>query len=140
MVFYDQLIPHDPDNNKYGDCFRAVIATLLQESIEEIPHFLEDNASNYDFMKRYSNFLLSRGFMFLNLNTFNMQEFKKSNLIDYPIYHEICDISPRFPSVFHSVVGLDGEVFYDPHPSKVGLPIVTENRTFGFLIKLPGAV
>ncbi|MBK8157149.1 MAG: hypothetical protein IPK55_14885 [Streptococcus sp.] len=101
---------------------------------------MENNPSTEDFVKRSVNFFFSKGFLFFNLNTFNIQEFKKNNFIDYPIYHEICDVSPRFPSEYHSVVGLDGEVFYDPHPSKMGLPTITESRTFGFLIKLSGAL
>lgn len=36
---HQQLFRHDPANGVYGDCFRTVIACLLNRHPESVPHF-----------------------------------------------------------------------------------------------------
>lgn len=36
---HQQLFRHDPENGVYGDCFRTVIACLLNRHPSEVPHF-----------------------------------------------------------------------------------------------------
>lgn len=136
MIFQEQLVPHDPANGKYGDCFRATLASLLGKASSDVPHFFEDNPSGDVFNKRITSYLISEGYLWINIPAWDFAEWKKNIFLDVPVYHEICDYSPRFPDTFHSVVGCDGEVIHDPHPTKLGLPNKTESRTFGFLIKL----
>jgi hypothetical protein len=38
----DQEFVHRPDIGQHGDCQRAVIASLLELPITEVPHFLQD--------------------------------------------------------------------------------------------------
>jgi len=135
IKFAEQLIPHDPDNGVYGDCYRATLATLLGLDTEQVPHFLHDNCDALTFNTRVSEYLAQFGLVYASFNAWGMPQWKKDAGITIPIYHEIADDSPRFSGTGHSVVGCDGEVFHDPHPTKLGLPKVTETRTFGFLVQ-----
>jgi hypothetical protein len=136
MIPQDQEFSHAPEEGIYGDCFRAVLASLLELPIAEVPHFLHDNCNNDIFNKRLTDFLKPLGFVYMSVPAFDMEVWKKGQGIDFPIYHEISDESPRFPSVFHSVVGCDGIVVHDGHPTKMGLPKTTEGRIFSFLVKI----
>ena len=132
----DQLFPHDPENGIYGDCFRAVIASLLGVSAEEVPHFLHDNCDTTTFNSRISTYLKDFDLCYFECTVYDIKKWKELCRITRPIYHIITDKSPRFPDTYHSVIGCDGEIVHDPHPSKSGLPEVTKDRVFGFLIKL----
>jgi len=131
----EQLIPHDPDNGVYGDCYRATLATLLGLDTEQVPHFLHDNCDVHTFNTRVNEYLAQFGLVYMSFNAWDIPQWKKDAGITIPIYHEIGDDSPRFSGTGHSVVGCDGEVFHDPHPTKLGLPKVTETRTLGFLVQ-----
>jgi hypothetical protein len=37
------------------------------------------------------------------------------------LYHQISGPSPRGSDLHHAVVGLNGKVFFDPHPSRADL-------------------
>lgn len=131
----EQLVPHDPDNGIYGDCYRATLATLLGLDTEQVPHFLHDNCDALTFNTRVSDFLAQFGLVYASFNAWDIPQWEKGAGISIPIYHEIADDSPRFSGTGHAVVGKDGEVFHDPHPTKLGLPKVTDARTIGFLVQ-----
>jgi hypothetical protein len=132
MIFVEQLIPHDPTKGLNGDCFRAVIATLLQLPAEAVPHFIHDNPSSEVFNQRLQDFLVPLGYFYMCFDMFDFDKWKREAGISVPIYHELSGPSPRFPELDHSVVGKDGKVIYDPHPDKQGLDKVTR---IGFLVK-----
>lgn len=136
MIPQEQLILHDPDNNIFGDCFRAVLASLLEKDCRDVPHFLRDNCDSSIFLARINDYLLQYNLCWIEFPIFEVKIWKERSGIIRPVYHEICDVSPRFPNTFHSVVGCDGEVIHDPHPTKLGLPDRTAQRSVGFLIKL----
>jgi len=136
MFFQEQVYPHDPDNGVYGDCFRAVLASLLRMNIKEVPHFMIDNPDVDTCNQRLQEFLEPMGLFFMNVAAWDIESWKQQCKISAPIYHEISDESPRFPGVHHSVVGCDGIEVHDPHPTKLGLPNKTDKRTFGFLVRL----
>lgn len=131
----EQLVPHDPDNGIYGDCYRATLATLLGVDTEQVPHFLHDNCDALTFNTRVNDYLAQFRLVYMSFNAWDIPQWKKDAGISIPIYHEIADDSPRFSGTGHAVVGKDGEVFHDPHPTKLGLPKVTDKRTIGFLVQ-----
>jgi len=132
----EQLVLHDPDNGVYGDdCYRAMLATLLGVDTEQVPHFLHDNCDAKTFNTRVNEYLAQFGLVYMSFNVWDIPQWKKDAGISIPIYHEIADDSPRFSGTGHAVVGKDGEVFHDPHPTKLGLPKVTDKRTIGFLVQ-----
>ena len=135
MRLAEQLVLHDPDNGVYGDCYRATLATLLGLDTEQVPHFLHDNCDVLTFNTRVSEFLSQFGLVYMSVPAWDIPQWKKATGVTIPLYHEIVDASPRFGGIGHAVVGCDGEVFHDPHPTKLGLPRVTEERTIGFLVQ-----
>lgn len=134
MIPTPQLCPHDPDNNVYGDCMRATLASLLDLPAAEVPHFMEDNPSVEVYHQRISEFLAPKGLALLGFLAWPLHEHKKQLSYNAPIYHGIGDVSPRFPDSLHAVVGKDGFVHYDPHPTNLGLPEVTMERSFDFIV------
>lgn len=62
MIPTRQRIKHDPENGKYGDCHRAVIASILEMPIDGVPHFAEDGTTRPDEMYvRCEQWLHERG-------------------------------------------------------------------------------
>jgi hypothetical protein len=107
IIAVDQEFMHDPDNGVYGDCMRACIATLLSLPIQDVPHFLHD--CDYDkFDERVNEFLASRGLCLVDT---------LADATDF--YHLIYGYTVR--GTYHAVVGKNGNIVHDPHPSKAGL-------------------
>lgn len=48
MKYHKQLIKHDPENGQYGDCYRTVIACLLDLEPEQVPHICENGSIDTD--------------------------------------------------------------------------------------------
>ena len=133
MTPQNQEYVHNPEQGIFGDCFRATLASLLDKPISEVPHFLYDNNGDA-FQGRLHRFLNDLGYIWIDFSSWDLAQWKINCSVNVPIYHAISDISPRFPDSLHCVVGCDGKVFFDPHPSKAGLPEITHDRTFGFII------
>lgn len=133
MTPQDQEYVHNPEQGIFGDCFRATLASLLNKPIAEVPHFLHDNNGD-KFLERLHEFLAKFDCVWVEFPAWDMKQWKIHCSVKVPIYHAISDISPRFPDSLHCVVGCDGVVVFDPHPSKTGLPEITAERTFGFII------
>lgn len=129
MTPVDQEFVHDPENGVHGDCQRAVIASLLDLPISEVPHFAQDDADGkQNFWLAITEFCRSKGYVFATFHgTFVWAEDE--------IFHGISGPSPRAKGVFHAVVGRNGQVFFDPHPSRAGLAGDPSEWKFDFLLK-----
>lgn len=112
----DQRVMHDPENGQQGDCMRAVIASLLELDIEAVPHFAQMASGSLKFYGLIDCFLESQGY---EMNWGRNPIYVLKEGLD--IYHLISGVSPRDPNVYHCVVGLNGQVHFDPHPSRAGL-------------------
>lgn len=122
-------ILHDPENGQYGDCMRATIASILELESNEVPHFYE-NGDDKDFDKSKCDFLASLGLVEMTLNYPELFEYKSYTLNGLTgIYHLMSGYTER--KTYHSVVGCDGVMVHDPHPSKSGL---MKCESFSFLI------
>jgi len=137
MTPREQVFPHDPDNGVYGDCFRAVIASLLNCETDQVPHFMFDNPDVDTYNMRLHQFLDTLDLFYLEIlsNAWEFEEWKKNSHIEGDIYHVISGESPRFPGVGHSVVGCNGKVVHDPHPDKTGLLSI---ESYGMLVRKNG--
>lgn len=137
MIPVDQLIEHDPDNGKFGDCFRAVICSLLGLSPDKVINFSDKFETGKEFWKNVDDFLkpMNLSIIYLNRDPFFkwMEEHSVKNF-----YHEIAGPSPRVnrTGLWHSVVGLNGEIIHDPHPSRLGLSGNKQDWHYGIFIKL----
>lgn len=114
MIPHRQLITHDPDNGRYGDCYRTCIASILNiESPALVPHFYGDDGVQ---IKQSRAWLSRRG---LSLAHFY---FDGTSPLD-AIMDNSAALSPGSPLILsglsalgcnHSVVVLDGQIACDP--------------------------
>lgn len=127
-----QSLIHDPANGVQGDCQRAVIASLLELPLSSVPHFGEiAQGDSTIFWAEVQNFLASYGYVYVT--TSNMIAFGDTNA---NFWHEIAGPSPRDPEVMHAVVGLNGNIAFDPHPDNRGLDPDRNKWQYSFLIPL----
>jgi len=137
MTPVTQEFLHKPEIGQYGDCQRAVIASLLDLPIEKVPHFLQDaNGDSNQYWQNLQKFLLGRGFVWLTVNA-REWAFHGVNGEDTKIYHEIAGPSPRCGGVSHAVVGCNGKIVFDPHPTALGLIGDMKDWGFSFLVHCP---
>lgn len=110
MIPVKQKIVHDPKTGAVGDCWIACIASLLEYDINDIPHFMRDFDSP---LTATIKWLDERGYLYTEFHGSGLKDYAQMN---YWGYHMIVGVSPRFASVYHAVIGLNGEPVFDPHP------------------------
>lgn len=131
MTPVDQEFLKDDSIGQYGDCQRAVIASLLDLPIADVPHFLQEAKGDaYDFWKGIRDFCRSHGFLYVRMKGDCFEV-----LFSDKVYHQITGPSPRGGGIYHAVVGCNGRVVHDPHPSKDGLAGDPSTWTYAFLVK-----
>lgn len=102
---------HDPENGQIGDCLRAGLATLLELTLEEVPHIGRKLWPSHD--AAVEAFLGEHG-----MYSFPVGVGYKHLLKGYCL---AIGQSPRHPDENHVVVYKDGEFWHDPHPDGGGL-------------------
>lgn len=125
MIPYKQLIDHDPENGKYGDCGRTAIACLLDMKPENVPHFWGNNSDKIGVMghKACNNWLSKHGYAIFCI------PYKDTSL------QQLLDTQAHFnPGIYYMVIGTSklgcnhvvickgNEIVHDP--SKVNSGIV----------------
>ncbi len=143
MIPVDQEFLHDPTNGINGDCLRACIASILETSIENIPHFLRSGSAK-DCNNELNLFLAKRGLFLLDVEYSGAKAILDANiLIGHACYHLIAGPSPRHKDLYHSVVGRNGDIIHDPHPSRDNLGGTHKDWVISFLfpyIPIPGII
>jgi len=133
MTPQDQEFTHQPEIGQYGDCQRAVIASLLDLPISEVPHFnaiaKEDPHIFWDLLQ---GFCKMHGYAYLTVPARAGVAFYG---MDEDVYHEISGPSPRGNGITHAVVGKGGEIVFDPHPSRAGLAGDSSEWDYSYLVK-----
>jgi hypothetical protein len=122
----DQSILHDPSNGQFGDCMRAMVASILELSIDEVPHFMHDGTKDgVVFNQRVNAFLrhFNLGYVSFPECRDALDAFGVRGLV-----HEVSGQSER--GVCHACVALDGAITHDPHPSKAGLLKIEDYGVF----------
>lgn len=95
----------------HGDCFRACIASLLELPIEEVPNFgQEEGEPAGEWFQKWQRWLAPRQ---LILYTWDIEK----GGFTPPGYALLGADSPR-GDWLHSVVCLDGQIVWDPHPGR----------------------
>jgi hypothetical protein len=132
----DQEFVHNPEIGQFGDCQRAVVASLLELPLSDVPHFLQEAAGDsMGFWTRLQRFLASHGCLYIDLPAWDIDGY--SDLYGTPaVYHEICGPSPRGAGLFHAVVGCNGKIVHDPHPSRAGLAGNPSEWRFGVYVRM----
>ena len=132
MTPVDQEFLYCPDIGQRGDCARAVIASLLDIPISEVPHFAQiAHDTGIPFYGQINDFLEACG---LEMMWHTNPIYHLKDGID--IYHEIAGPSPRGNGIWHAVVGCNGKIVHDPHPDKTGLLGDPSEWRHSFLVKL----
>ena len=54
-------VKHDPENRTFGDCLRAVVASILELDSEAVPHFYHDDCDGETGDRRLREFLKTKG-------------------------------------------------------------------------------
>lgn len=133
----DQEFIHAPEQGLIGDCQRAVIASLLELPIGEVPHFMKDsNGDAANFWERIQVFCRSHGYAYLVIPARSGGAFFGD---DGDVFHEISGPSPRGNGITHAVVGCNGQIVFDPHPSRAGLAGDSSQWEYGYLVKAGAA-
>lgn len=122
--FYD---PTQPAHLQRGNCLQAVIASLLDLPLEQVPHFVQDHVDNdgdtnpaWDWWIRMTGWFCDRGWGLHH----------GLPLTDFPGEHlAVSGPSPRGGGIHHIVIYRDGAMVHDPHPDRTGL--VEETHAWG---------
>jgi len=130
MTPQNQEFEHGLGRQK-GDCQRAVIASLLDLPISQVPHFAAIASDAINFWELVYDFVAYHGYDFLP--GVKIEEYI---IPGEDLYHQISGESPRNKRVKHAVVGLNGNVFFDPHPSRAGLAGKPEHWSHSVIRKI----
>lgn len=85
-----------------GNCFAACVASILELSLDKVPHFQGD-----DWYERWQEWLSERNLYFIYLGNAGTNDWRPKG---YAIANALCG------SIRHSVVCFDGEMVWNPHP------------------------
>ena len=142
MIPVTQTILADPSRNdghdadgRPGNCYQAAIASALELSLEEVPHFA---AIDEDWCEKSSEWFLDRGIVryfytdeLLAGLAYPLYVVPGTDFGDFRVDKVVAALgagpSPR--GAFRHVVVLDpdtGTMSHDPHPSGAGLPVIDE--------------
>lgn len=130
MTPVTQEFVHKPEEGQHGDCMRACLASLLDLPISDVPHFAQIDADGQGyFWFGVTEFCRKQGYSFVTV---------KGSFVwaEDAIFHVIAGPSPRMAGVHHAVIGRNGQVFFDPHPSRAGLAGDPSEWTFDFLVRI----
>lgn len=125
-VFQDKFGPGSA-TDEGGNCFSAVLASLLELELSEVPHFYAyvDETPSHDKWWMITDWLRERHHGIIAFDIENNPEHAIRTIGPYVTVIG-SGISPRFPGVMHAVIGfLDKEgkwtTTHDPHPEGTGL-------------------
>lgn len=125
----DQEFMHDPANGVEGDCFRAVLASILERPIADVPHFAAKTKLASDFWESVYEWLELQGYDYVP------SRLPPPGALEF---HALSGPSPRSPKGYHATVGRAGQVAHDPHPSRAGIAGDPERWYFGYLVPTGG--
>lgn len=132
MIPVTQTVLHDPDNGRFGNCFSAVLASLLHLPIDQVPSFYDSRDTNdTQWIGRVNDWLRPYGLGYVSIDASLAALMPEIKLSD--VHHEIGGNTSRHAETLHSCVGADGSVAFDPHPDATGL---TRVRSLGMFVAL----
>ncbi len=109
--------------NEKGNCYQACIASIFELELSEVPNFCVTTRLNW--FEAVQLWLYEYDLCLIHIEPCTFPWVKG-------MYHIMSGKSPR-GDWMHSVVGCDGEMEFDPHPSGDGLAKV---EVFELFVKL----
>lgn len=126
-TFYD---PDAPPERQRGNCLTAVVASLLEVSVDEVPNFVQDDVDHegdpeWDWWTRLHQFARAHGYQLRYVRVPGTESaFPEPEPGEY---YAVIGVSPRDPRIHHIVIHRDGVMVHDPHPDGSGLVKVTDD-------------
>lgn len=129
MIPVTQQVVHeggyDPAREEAGDCLRATVASIFELPIEEVPHFCDTGLERPGNKSVWSWALI--GWCFTAGVVIDARQVTDGERIAYSGIPGYCILSGPGPRGWrHSVVGYQGRMVHDPHPSRAGLVSIDE--------------
>lgn len=123
MKFHTQEFRHDPSNGSYGDCQRAVIASLLGLEMSEVPNFNEGGPDGYEFFERLKNFLVRHnlGMLSIPFDGSDIDIVTQHMLLHYTEGQPYTVSGQSTRGVNHAVIYRGADLLWDPYPDGKGL-------------------
>lgn len=114
-VFQDKFYePGIPNEEQRGNCLSAVIASLLELDLHEVPNFVQiDVDGGQNWWEHLLEFLSKRG-----LTIYWVTDEVKPEQDEY---YTVSGLSPRGNGIYHIVIYQNGKMVHDPHPDNTGL-------------------
>ena len=122
MNYHKQLILHDPDNGKWGDCFRTALACLLDLQPKDVPHFGHRGPDSAEFNARINAWLGDQNLTLITVGLVGgPDKVMEAMKIQNPgVVYLLSGKSPRCDES-HVVIAQDDKIIHDPHPDGTGL-------------------
>lgn len=98
-----------------GDCFSAVLASILEVPLEIVPRFCDH--PDEDWTPLINDWLRPRGLYYV---VFQWNDYLNEIIVGNGGIYELSGRSPRGDH-YHAVVGLGGLIIHDPHPDGRGI-------------------
>lgn len=114
------------------NCLQASVASILEISIDVVPHFLLAK----DWREALDDFLAKYDLKLALVKNTATSFLKKLLANSYYLMLGYSDITVK--TVRHACVGFNGKIVHDPHPDKIGLECVNEIGLF--LVKDPSII
>lgn len=132
-VFQDKFGAVDAPGVEQGNCFQASLASILELSLSDVPHFVGLWPDD-DWVNRVDEWLLNHfGLYLLYVTPTNAQ-----NEPLVPFGFHLMGGPERASGIPHSVVGYQGMMIHDPNPVSLGL---REVESLGLLVSAyPNAI
>jgi len=120
MRFQKQLFRHKPEEGKYGDCMRTVIACFLDKNPEEVPNFGVHYNDSDEFNRTLNEYLSSQGYAFVEWPVFveltgldgvNAVLDRSTRRVPKNTYFTLTGKSKN--NVHHVVICLNGQIVWD---------------------------
>lgn len=131
-----------------GNCWQTAVACLLVVDAEELPPQVEIEAASksenrYAGHYSYNNALQAylkkhHGLCYVEVPAWQLAQANifGEHMIVGPTVRTAAAIERGLPHINHVVLGLNGAMYWDVHPTRAGL---TANDRYGFLLKPPPA-
>ena len=110
-----------------GDCMRAAVASIFELPLHTVPHFVDTGprrpGNERLWLYAWHGWALQHGCIIYHLNVFRAEH------LSVPGYSLLGGPSPRATPgqpLRHVCVGWQGQIVWDPHPSRDGLAATDE--------------
>jgi len=112
------MVRHEPEEGRYGDCWRTCIACLLDLRPDQVPHFLEDGDMDAG-LKRGLDWLRDRGLALCSIPVADSLEKLLGMMGEHNPDTEYMLIGTgKRSGVPHVVIGRGGRLVHDPEASR----------------------